>query len=135
MSAADRAAAAVDNLYAAIERGDLDTTMDCFTGDARVWHSFDGIAQDPEAFRTGFHDLIQNLAERHVFDVRRQNLTAGVLQQHVMVVALPSGERKALPVCIIVEVAGAKIVRIDEYIDRAGSFDPGSSAEVRMPGM
>lgn len=125
----------LDSLYAAIERGDLEATMACFTDEATVWHSFDGIAQGRDAFRVGFRDLIDNLGERRVCDIRRQLLPDGLLQQHVMVVTLPSGERKAWPVCIVVQVVGDKIVRIDEYIDRAGSFDPGAMVDVLMPGM
>jgi ketosteroid isomerase-like protein len=135
MTAINKTSETLDNLYAAIERGDLKATMACFTDDARVWHSFDGIAQDRDAFRVGFRHLIDNMGERRVYDIRRQKLPDGLLQQHVMVVTLPSGERKAWPVCIIVRVVGDKIARIDEYIDRAGSFDPGSQGDVPMPGM
>lgn len=135
MTVNSRAGVAIDKLYNAIELGDLDAVMACFTHDARLWHCFDRIAQHRDAFRAGFSDLIENLRERRIFGIRRFELPEGLLQQHVMVVKLPTGERKAWPVCIIVRVEGDKIARIDEYIDRAGSFDPGLLTGVHIPGI
>ena len=45
------------------------------------------------------------------------------VQQHLFVVRDSSGSRRAWPVCLIVRLEKGRILRIEEYVDRAGSFE------------
>lgn len=127
--------AVIDRMFAALARGDLEAARDCYTPDARMWHSFDGIAHDLEGIRPQWQALVDNFAERDVVDVRRQPTPNGFVQQHVMVVRTLSGARKAWPVCIVVRIEGGRIARFDEYIDRAGSFVPPEDGPVLALGL
>ncbi len=123
----------IDRLFGALGAGDLETARDCLTPDARLWHSFDQVAMDRDTTMAGFADFIANFAARSFVDVRRHAFEGGFVQQHLMTATKHSGEVLAWPVCIVVRIENDRIVRLDEYIDRAGFFKPESGA-VTTPG-
>lgn len=123
----------VTRLYDALTRGDLPAMRACCAPGARFWHCFDGIAHDLEGAVQGWEALVAHTSERHAEDVRLTPTPDGLVQQFVFVVRTPSGERKAWPLCVIAKIADGLITRIDEYIDRAGSFAPGEGP-VTTPG-
>ena len=114
---------ALDRMYAAFAEGDVAAARACFTPEARIWHCFDGEAQDVETAAKAWAGLFAHSRARSIEDVRCQPTPDGIVQQHLFLLELPSGERKAWPVCIVVRFEGGLIARLDEYIDRAGSFD------------
>lgn len=114
----------IDRMYAALAAGDVAAVKACFVPEARVWHSFDRIEQDLDAAAASWTALIAHSQARGIADIRCRQTADGLVQQHVFVLQLPSGERKAWPVCLVVTLDGDRIARIDEYIDRAGSFTP-----------
>jgi ketosteroid isomerase-like protein len=134
MSARD-IGAVIDRMFAALAGGDLPTAAKCFTAGARIWHSFDGIAHDLNGIMAEWEGLIANFPQRDFVDVRRQPTPDGFVQQHVMTGTTASGVRKAWPVCIVVTMDGGRIARLDEYIDRAGSFEPSGDGPIRAPGL
>ncbi|TVV76715.1 nuclear transport factor 2 family protein [Sphingomonas solaris] len=115
----------IDRMYDAFATGDVDTIRACFTPDARVWHSFDGDAQDVATAAQAWEALFAHSQERTVGDIRRQATADGFVQQHMFALRLPSGERKAWAVCIVVRIENGLIARLDEYIDRAGALPVG----------
>lgn len=127
--------AVIDRMFAALASGDIEAGFDCMTEDAVTWHSFDCVEMDREAIRAGWQALIDGFSERGFVDVRRDALGGGrFLQRHVMTATTASGQRKAWPVCLVVKVEEGRIARLDEYIDRAGSFEP-ASGDVKTPGL
>ena len=83
---------------------------------------------EPLADERGFfaRTVCQNEFSKH-------GLEGGFVQQHLMTATKHSGEVLAWPVCIVVRIENDRIVRLDEYIDRAGIFTPGPGA-VATPG-
>ena len=124
----------IDRLFGALAEGDLAEARDCLAPDARLWHSFDRIALDRDGAIAGFADFVGNFAARSMIDVRRHAIEGGFVQQHLMTATRHSGEVLAWPVCIVVRIEHDRIVWLDEYIDRAGFFTPGSG-EVSTPGL
>jgi ketosteroid isomerase-like protein len=124
---------AIDRLFDALARGDIEGIRASLAPHARVWHSFDCIAHDREAAVASLAQTVAAFAERRVEDVRRQPSTRGFVQQHLFVVRSADGSRKAWPVCIVVEIADGVITRLDEYIDRAGFFVP-KEGDLSTPG-
>ena len=115
--------AIVDALFDALGRGDLAAAERCLAPDARVWHSFDQVAQDRDTAVEGWRGFVGMFAERAFVAVRRQATGGGFVQQHLMVVR--AGERRmAWPACVVLQIDSGLIVRLDEYMDRAGSFGP-----------
>jgi ketosteroid isomerase-like protein len=123
----------VDALFGALGRGDLAAAERCLTADARVWHSFDQVAQDRKTAVAGWQAFVDMFAERVFVDVRRQATPGGFVQQHLMVVR--AGEhRMAWPGCVVLRIEGGLIARLDEYMDRAGSFAP-TGEDPTTPGL
>lgn len=118
----------VDRLYDALARGDTAGARACCTPDARFWHCFDGEAQDLDTAVRGWEQLIAHSAARGIEDVRRRPLDDGFVQQHMFAMTTAAGARKGWAVCLVVRLDGDLIARVDEYMDRAGSFAPAEGA-------
>jgi ketosteroid isomerase-like protein len=128
-------AAVIDRLFAALTRGDVDAAIACLAENARVWHSFDCVAHDKPAMRAQWQALVDNFPERAFVDVRRSPIAEGLVQQQVMVVTTGSGQRKAWPTCFLARIEDGLVVRLDEYMDRAGAFDPDPDKPAATPGL
>jgi ketosteroid isomerase-like protein len=115
-------AAAIDAFFAALSRGDIAAARTCCTEDVRIWHGFDRLEQDLDQAAEGWTRFIATFPERDFVDVRRSATSNGYVQQHLMVASTPGGPRLAWPVCVLVRVRDGRIARLDEYMDRAGSY-------------
>ena len=127
--------AIVDRLFGALASGDLDAALACLTPDARVWHSFDGIAQDRTEALAGWQALVANFPERAFVDVRRHAISGGFVQQQLLVCRTASGQTMAWPVCVVIRLEDGLIARVDEYIDRAGKFAVEDLQRAVTPGL
>jgi uncharacterized protein len=59
------------------------------------------------------------LPERRYDIVRRERLSDGFLQQHVLRGTTRSGATLEMPACLVVRVEQGRITRLDEYLDVA----------------
>jgi ketosteroid isomerase-like protein len=114
----------IDRFFGSMQDCDTAIVRDCLTEDAIVWHNYDRIAMSVEDVVKAWEAMATNFAERGIADARCQQTPSGYVQQHLFVVRLKSGKRKVWPVCIVVQVRGEKIARIDEYIDVSEGYDP-----------
>ena len=126
--------AVIDRFFRALAEGDIAALRACVTADAVFWHCFDQVAMDCEAQMKALEGLIAALPERGVEDIRRHAIPGGFVQTHQFVARRPDGARMAWAICIIVQLRDGLIARMDEYIDRAGSFAPAEGA-VATPGL
>ncbi len=124
---------AVDRFFDALANRDLDAVGDTLAADALVWHGFDGIAHDREAILASFVALFGLFEQILFYDVRQQPTPTGYVRQHVMSAKTADGRAIAWPVCAVVQIKDGLIVRLDEYLDRAGSFVP-KDDDVLTPG-
>jgi ketosteroid isomerase-like protein len=124
----------IDRFFGTMENCDIATLRDCLTEDAIVWHGYDRIAMHVEDVVKAWEAMASNFTQCGITDVRRLPTPSGYVQQHLFVVSLKDGTRKAWPVCIVVQIRNGKIARIDEYIDVSEAFDPGKG-EVVTPGL
>ena len=107
-----------DDLFNAIEKGDIDAVRAIYAPDAVIWHNNDEVEQNVDQNLQVLQWVCTNLADRTYEDVRRHEFDGGFVQQHVLRFT-KNGERRGLPACIVATVAGGKITRIDEYLDSA----------------
>ncbi len=114
----------VDRMYGALAAGDIASACDCYTDDAIIWHGFDRIEQSRDEAAKAWEDLAKTFAAQFATNVRRQPLAKGYVQQHEWHAQTADGKWMAWPICIVVEIRNGLIARLDEYIDRAGSFEP-----------
>lgn len=125
----------IDDFYGALTRGDVDAALACCTSDARFWHCFDGNPQDLATASRAWAAMAGAFPETGVADARRTRTADGrYLQQHLFWGRGAAGRGVAWAVCMIVEVRDGRIARLDEYIDRSGTFDLASSEAV-TPGL
>lgn len=113
-----------NDLFAAIERGDVDAVADCYADDVVVWHNTDGIESTKAqnlAVLTGF---VARVPTRRYENRRLIETSDGFVQQHLLVGVHANGKRVELPACIVCSVKDGKITRLDEYLDSAqvGAF-------------
>lgn len=123
----------VDRLYAALARGDVAAARACFTPTARIWHNYDGVAQDLETATRGWESYVSLFPERGPINIQRYPIPGGLMQQYFSVVRTQSGERKGWPVCIVFHLVDGLIDRLDEYLDPKSSFAV-SEENPRTPG-
>lgn len=107
-----------DDLFAAIERGDVDAVRSIYAPDAVIWHNNDEVEQTVDQNLAVLRWVCANLADRSYEDVRRHEWDGGFVQQHVLRFTR-DGERRGVPACIVAAVADGRITRIDEYLDSA----------------
>ncbi len=104
---------------AAIEAGDIEAVKGCYAPDAEIWHNFDNINQSVTDNLKVLGWMSGVLAERRYEILRRVEIPGGYLQQHVLHGKLKSGAPFAMPACLVVQVAGGRITRLEEYLDVA----------------
>ena len=117
----------LDRFFAAIEARDIDTVEALYADDIQVFHNWTQRTIGKEAAVDVLRGagrvagLRYEIVSRHVGD-------GFVAQRHVLHGSVPGGPL-AVPVCIVIEVAGGLITRIYEYLDSAaiavlGAPDP-----------
>jgi ketosteroid isomerase-like protein len=111
--------ALAERFFAAIPRGDVATVREIYAPDAVIWHNHLDREQKPEENLRVLAWVARNVAGMRYEDVRRQATATGFVQQHVLRGTGPGGEPLEVRACIVCEVAGGRIVRLDEYLDSA----------------
>ena len=110
-----------ERFVGAIQSGDTATVRACYAPDAKLWHNNDGIEQTVDQNMKVLDWFIRTLPDRNYRVIRREALSDGFLQQHVLEATLPDGQKWTMDACCVVKVKDGLIVRLDEYIDSAQS--------------
>lgn len=108
-----------ERFVAALETGDADTVRAFYAPDAKLWHNTDGIEQTVDQNMKVLAWITRKLPNRTYRIVRREALSDGFLQQHVLEAALPDGTAFKMSACVVVRVQDGVITRLDEYLDSA----------------
>jgi ketosteroid isomerase-like protein len=112
------ALAVAERFFRAVESGDLEAVKAIYAPDARIWHNFDRKEQTVEENLRVLRWLARNLPNRRYNVQRRVPIPGGFLQQHVLE-GETAGGPFAMPACVVCEVAGGRITRLEEYLDSA----------------
>ena len=113
--------ALAERFVSAIERADVAVIRECYAPDARIWHNFDNIEQTVDQNLATLGWMVKRMPERKYVVLRREALSDGFMQQHILAGTTRNGEAVSLPACIICRVAGGRITRLDEYLDPAAA--------------
>jgi ketosteroid isomerase-like protein len=103
----------------AIQAGDTATVRACYAPDAKLWHNTDGIEQTVDQNMKVLDWFIRTLPDRNYRVTRREALSDGFLQQHVLEATLPDGTKWAMDACVVIKIENGLITRLDEYLDSA----------------
>ena len=109
--------AVASRFFAAIEAGDTDALRSIYSADAVVWHNTDQVEQSVDENLVVLGWVIHNVKGWHYEDVRRTAYEGGFVQQHMGKGIAPSGLAFEMPACIVGQVEGGRVTRIEEYID------------------
>lgn len=112
--------ALAEALLDAIGRNDPEVLRaEVLAADASVWTNNVGRDLDVDAY-LGTVRWLHGRATDVRFDVVARHLTdGGYVQRHVLRGTTGAGEELAVPACLVVEVSGERITRVDEYLDSA----------------
>jgi len=108
-----------DRFVAAIEAGDVDAVRACYAPDAKIWHNNDRVEQTVDQNLKVLAWFMRKMTDRKYRIVRREALSDGYLQQHVLEGALPDGRAFSMSACCVIRMQDGVITRLDEYIDSA----------------
>ncbi len=108
-----------DGFFAAIEDGDLVTLESLLAEEVEVHANFLDAPNDRRTTLTVLRWLHDNVRDLRYDVVRREEITDGYVQQHVLRGVAPDGSELRVPACMIVTVRSGRITRIDEYLDSA----------------
>lgn len=117
-----------DRIFAAIEAGDADAVAEIYADDAVIWHNNDGVEQTKEENVRVLRWLVRSTSRREYCAIRRFEIDGGFVQQHDLHVEFDDGRSAVLPACLVVQVDGDRITRIDEYLDSAGAAEAFASS-------
>jgi ketosteroid isomerase-like protein len=110
----------------AIQAGDAEAVRACYAPDAKIWHNNDGVEQTVDQNLRVLAWFARTLPDRKYNVVRREALSDGFLQQHVLEATLPDGTAWSMDACVVVRMRNGLITRLDEYLDsaRAAALTP-----------
>ena len=111
--------AVADQMFAAIERGEVSALAAMWSDDVIVWRLGGGRERDKPRALGVIDWFVANTTSRRYEVLDRQVFDGGFVQQHVLHAATPNGTPVSFRACLIVRVADGRVTRIDEYLDPA----------------
>lgn len=111
--------ALAQRFFDAVEAGDLEAVGQAYAPDAVIWHNTDGAETSREANLATLRGFIRLIPERRYLNRRLQVSASGFSQQHLLTGVRRDGAKVSLAACIVCEVQGGQITRLDEYFDSA----------------
>ena len=111
--------AVADQMFAAIERGDVGALAAMWSDDVTVWRLGGGRERDKPRALAVIDWFVANTTSRRYEVLDRQIFDGGFVQQHVVHAATAKGTPVTFRACLIVKVADGRVSRIDEYLDSA----------------
>ncbi len=118
----------LDRLLAAIERCDIDTVLQVYADDAKIWHNYDNLEVTAQDNARQIRWFSTRLSGMQYTDIRRIPVTDGVVQQHVLRGTAPNGELVQVHAMLKIYVRNGRIARLEEYLD------PSQAASLSLPG-
>jgi uncharacterized protein len=106
-------------LIAAICAGDVDAVGALYHEDLIGWRNIDRRELNRRQMLKIIGFLARGVSDLRYDDIRVEVTPRGYLQQHVLRATAPDGRAIECPACLVVELSGAQIRRIDEYMDAA----------------
>jgi ketosteroid isomerase-like protein len=103
----------------AVGAGDVETALACYAPEAKIWHNVDGRTQSPSEMAAVLAAFVRAVPARSYDERRLRLFDGGFVEQHVLRGRTRSGSEFALEACVVCEVNGGQITRLDEYFDSA----------------
>ena len=108
----------LDEFFAAIQRGDIDTVAALYADDVEVWHNVTRSSLAKPASLELLRYWTRTVTNMRYRILERRTFDGGAVQRHE-VHGTAHGASLEVPVCIVFHVDGGRITRIFEYLDQA----------------
>lgn len=109
-----------DDMFAAVERGDIAALGAMWSDNVTVWRLGGGGARDKNRALKVLDWFVGATRERRYELLDREVFDGGFVQQHVLHATTHAGGTLSLRVCMVVKVATSGLItRIEEYLDPA----------------
>jgi len=99
--------------------GDAAGVTSLYDDNFSAWRNFDNRVLTRKQALKIVQILAENLRDLRYDDVRITPTATGFVQQHVMRCTAPNGAPVEAHVCMIATLRDGKLLRVDEYMDRA----------------
>jgi ketosteroid isomerase-like protein len=106
-------------LTAAITMGDVEAVGALYHEDLVGWRNVDGRELNRRQMLKIVAFLAQEVKDVRYEEVRVAATPTGYVQQHVLRATAPDGRPVECAACLVVEMEGDRIRRLDEYMDAA----------------
>ena len=110
--------AIAEQFIAAIDAEDVDVIRRLYAKDAKIWHDFDGVEQDPETNIQMLSALRKAVPNIHWVTTRVEALRQGFLLTYDLTMTFGDRDLR-IPACVIGTVADGSITRIEEWVNAA----------------
>lgn len=104
-------------LFDAIETGDLATVEECFAPDMAMWFNVTNGTSTLEETLAALANGYEIQRRRTYNDRKISTFGDGFVAQYTLNVVLNDGARATLSACVVGQVQGGRIARLDEYLD------------------
>lgn len=111
--------AVTEQLFAAIEAGDVDAVAALYANDVAVWHNYDNVAQSKRENLATLAWMARRVTGLRYEVHSRIEVPGGVIQQHILRGTAPGGESVEMPASMRLYIEAGRIMRIEEYLDPA----------------
>jgi len=112
--------AVADEMFAAIERGDVSALAEMWSDDVTVWRLGGGGERDKPRALGVIDWFVANTTSRRYEVLDRQVFDGGFVQQHLLHASGNAGTALTFRACLVVRIGDdGLITRIDEYLDPA----------------
>ena len=119
MDEEDAIRALATRFFDAVEAGDIATVRACYADDAVIWHNSDRLEQTADDNAEVLRGFVARIPTRRYAKRRLRAFDGGFVQQHELQGTRLDGVQVTLSCCIVCEVRGGRIARLDEYFDSA----------------
>ena len=119
MSTDAEISALAKRFFDAVEAGDIAALYDCYAPSVRIWHNTDDAEQTRDENAEVLKGFVGRISDRVYANRRLEVFAGGFVQQHELRGVRKDGVAVRLTACVICQVDGGKITRLDEYFDSA----------------
>ncbi len=111
--------AAAEQLFSAVENGNVDALREIFADDAWIWHNTDNQAIGVEELIKSIRAIQKGALEYRYTEIKRLPTPDGFVQQHVLLIKLKTGRDVIDRACCVCSVRNGRIGHMDAYHNSA----------------
>lgn len=114
-----------NQLFDAIEAGDMATLRALYHPDAQIWHNTDNTFKSRDHVLELVGWMSENLPPLQYTERNVGVTDTGFVSRHIVIITQPEGGQVRLPVCIVADLSDGQVTHLYEYFDSATQSQTG----------